>query len=477
MADQKDDDNESASSSEEDEEKNEFWWRRGIVQAPRQIVQWDHVDESRQSKGIAEKGRKVTWSELFLDLVLVTNVGKLGEAYQSGNLSLIEALVLYRLIYECWLRTTEYAGRFFVDDVVDKLANGVLMFLLVVAGLRIGEFEFVESAGLVARAGGVYQLVMGLVWARTLWALPDARTHMGRHGLAPSVAFGLAYLLVAHVVTAPTPLLVCLVVLNWADPVWHAVGYVYFTLPKKVRVPVHVAHLVERRGCLRLILFGEVVTGVTVGTSRCLGVAIPVVGLAFLILYDFKLLAFDVDVVPLKRHCYRAMSFWRPVIYLEAAWWFDASMGRQPNQMGPRGEAHILLCACFSVGVAALTLERLMHDNSRVLGEHHWLNVVSGPTLQGCTNQKARKNNAPVSYGLIDATDRVHLAERRVFLFQIAFHVFIVLAGILLAVYCHSVHKDYEEDLVLTCLAALATVAVAVNLLDEIHAITGRAVV
>ncbi|KAJ8599698.1 hypothetical protein CTAYLR_004764 [Chrysophaeum taylorii] len=442
MADQKDDDNESASSSEEDEEKNEFWWRRGIVQAPRQIVQWDHVDESRQSKGIAEKGRKVTWSELFLDLVLVTNVGKLGEAYQSGNLSLIEALVLYRLIYECWLRTTEYAGRFFVDDVVDKLANGVLMFLLVVAGLRIGEFKFVESAGLVARAGGVYQLVMGLVWARTLWALPTR------------------------------------------EPTWGAT---------KVRVPVHVAHLVERRGCLRLILFGEVVTGVTVGTSRCLGVAIPVVGLAFLILYDFKLLAFDVDVVPLKRHCYRAMSFWRPVIYLEAAWWFDASMGvlgscvkivltlmlssDSPTKWVRAGEAHILLCACFSVGVAALTLERLMHDNSRVLGEHHWLNVVSGPTLQGCTNQKARKNNAPVSYGLIDATDRVHLAERRVFLFQIAFHVFIVLAGILLAVYCHSVHKDYEEDLVLTCLAALATVAVAVNLLDEIHAITGRAVV
>lgn len=85
-----------------DEDTNLFWWRRGLIQSPRAVVRWDHTDENRTSRGLAEKGRRVSWSELFLDLVLVTNVALLGDAYNSGDLTVVEASVLYRAIYNCW---------------------------------------------------------------------------------------------------------------------------------------------------------------------------------------------------------------------------------------------------------------------------------------------------------------------------------------------------------------------------------------
>ena len=40
---------------------------------------------------IFAKGSKVSRSELFMDLVLVTNVALLGEAYQGGDLTLLQS--------------------------------------------------------------------------------------------------------------------------------------------------------------------------------------------------------------------------------------------------------------------------------------------------------------------------------------------------------------------------------------------------
>ncbi|KAJ8605660.1 hypothetical protein CTAYLR_000171 [Chrysophaeum taylorii] len=455
------------------DEENAFWWQRGLIQAPRCVVKWDHVDEDRESKGIAEKGRKVTWSELFLDLILVTNIGKLGEAYQAGDLSLLEAVVLYRIIYACWWSTTQYAGRFFCDNLVDKYAcTGLLMFLLCCAGLRIGGgYEFVATAQTVARAAAAYHAVMSVLYFRVVASLPSTRAHMVRHGVVPGVLEAVGNLVAARV-SDPVWMLGALLFVGLFIPAFHGVGYNCFRIPKRDRVPVHVDHLIERRGCLRLILFGEVVTGCTITPARLGVTAILPVALAFLIVLNMKLLAFDVDVVPIKRHCYRVGGFFRPWIYLEAAFFFDVAMAvagscvrivltlmlvTQPHTWKRADDAHTLLCLCVATAIACLTLERLTHNLSHILGTDHWW------TYWGTFRKQP--------YLSIRDPDP---SARRIFHVQLLTHVAIILLCVTLAAYCNTIDSPYELTLVVAGLAAMTSIAVLVNLADEVAVVESR---
>lgn len=481
---------------EDEEEENAFWWRQGLIQAPRAVVHWDHVDEDRPSKGIPEKGRKVTWSELFLDLVLVTNISLLGEAYQDGPLTLLQVIVLYRVIYECWWSTTQYAAKFYVDDLVDKYVTGLEMFLLVCAGLRIGDWGFAQASKVVARAAGVYHLVMSLGWYRAIRAHRGSRAHLVGHGLAPSIVFSIGFLASSFL---PYPL-ITLIFMTVLEPVWHLTGYNCFRQPKRERIPIHVEHMVERRGCLRLILFGEVITGVTgtgiaAGSSKHIYAALPAIAAGFIVVLNMKLLAFDVDVVPTKRHTYRIGGFVRPVVYLEASFFFDVCMGVMGSciklllagfERGRLAHAHELMCFCVAGGVICLTVERLMHDQSHIIGDHWWnswgrktsadLMLSRRAAVANASTYKAVAVDEPpldVDTAQLDQCAKFYRLQKKIFLLQIYGHVVIVFCCFALALFCRSIDHPVEVTLVLGSLAFLTTVAVIINLLDELEIVIG----
>ncbi|KAJ8602859.1 hypothetical protein CTAYLR_008944 [Chrysophaeum taylorii] len=456
---------------EEEDEENWFWWQRGLVHAPRAVVVWDHTDESRESRGIVEPGRKVTWSELFLDLVLVTNVAKLGEAYQSGALSLMEVALLYRTIHNCWWSTTKYAMRFHTDDLPHKAKTGLCMFFLLFAGLRLGA-PFGPAARQVALAAGLYHAVMAASVWRVVASIPEARRHMTRDALVPSILEAAGCLVASRLEAHVFGLLT---VLAFFELFWSAlVHYAWETLPKKERIPVHIHHLVERRGCIRLILMGEVVTGCAVST-RITPESVASVSLAFLSIFNMKLLAFDVDSVPSRRHAVRIGVFARPLIWLEAAFAFDFCMGIAGSCVRiilsmltsditsvRAEEAHVLLCASVAAAVLCLTLEHLMHDQAHVLGTRHCWTTWGRPSHKDHFEEK-------------DDDDDDLAQARRIFYFQVASEAGIFVSCVALAAYCSSIERDYEVLLVLASIAALTTLAVVVNLLDEVHLIWTRA--
>lgn len=103
----------------------------GLWQRPRLMLCWksgDPLDE-----------RKISWAELFIDLVFVTTIAKMGEALRAvptdeeGFLSVPHYLLYFGLLWFTWTRLTSYATRFHNDD----LSHKILFFVFMVACVGI----------------------------------------------------------------------------------------------------------------------------------------------------------------------------------------------------------------------------------------------------------------------------------------------------------------------------------------------------
>eukprot|EP00968_Pinguiococcus_pyrenoidosus_P022749 scaffold3350_cov268-Pinguiococcus_pyrenoidosus.AAC.16 len=221
-------------------EEESFWWRRGIFQKPRAVVRWDHTEEGRMSRSVAEEGRKVTWSELFFDLVFVTLISRLGEAFQEGHMTLLQAVLVFRVLIENWWDVTMYTCRFFTDDVPSKLINGAHMFLLIMAGMKLQE-PFEDSVPTFLYYSGVLHLFIMLPYIRVVFWIKEYRAFTTATGLLPALVKG-----------------VFLISLSHADPRWFVPGmalqivstvlhhYVTFNCScikfnKASRLPIHVS--------------------------------------------------------------------------------------------------------------------------------------------------------------------------------------------------------------------------------------------
>eukprot|EP00968_Pinguiococcus_pyrenoidosus_P022746 scaffold3350_cov268-Pinguiococcus_pyrenoidosus.AAC.13 len=270
---------------------------------------------------------------------------------------------------------------------------------------------------------------------------------------------------------------------------------------------VQLDHLVERRGCLRLIVFGEVVSGCTVDPQSVDWMSVSLILLGYLLVFNMKLLAFDVDVVHLDRHAMRHGGAIRAFSSIESSILFDGAMAalgssvkivlsellRKGADDGHKeaGEsayvfseiAHILLCGSVAVGIAALTIERLSHVQDYELQakkEVDVLHVQEGMSLLHEEDEE-HVHHGKHGYGAIE-DEKCHYIEathpdganeydvalaKAIFKLQIAVHVIVVLLVTGLAVYCLSIDEDYEFLLVLTALWVLTSMTIAVDLLDE----------
>jgi low temperature requirement protein LtrA len=230
-------------------------------------------------RSTGEAGRKVTWLELFFDLIFVAAVAQVAEPLreQYSLVGLVRFTPLFILIWWAWTGHTVFSTRFDTDDVIQRGLTLVQMFAVAVMAANAKDaLDSRSSAGFAAAYAAVrFILVAQYFRARHV---PEARALTTRYLVGHG---GAAVLWLASAVV-PAPERFWL----WAVAFAIDLGTPWLAVPHSVKVPPDAAHLPERFGLFTLILLGESVVVVMQGmesqedwspaaaTSAFLGMAI-----------------------------------------------------------------------------------------------------------------------------------------------------------------------------------------------------------
>jgi low temperature requirement protein LtrA len=204
--------------------------------------------------------KRVSWIELFFDLVFVAAVGQVGRplAEHTGPDALVRYVVLLVLIWWAWHGYATYATRVDPDTRVARaltlLQMTAVVFMAANAEDQLGSDS---TAGFVA-AYGVMRGLLAVQYACTPGAVVVPLRHVVIRGLAVGSALWVASALV------PVP---------WRYAAWVAAAGVELVLERAVlrrarRVPPHAHHLPERFGLFTLILLGEAIVSIMRGVQQ-----------------------------------------------------------------------------------------------------------------------------------------------------------------------------------------------------------------
>lgn len=220
----------------------------------RALIRTPHL---RSAEGL-EAGRRVTWLELFFDLVFVAAVAQVGTHLRDDYsvLGVARFSVLFVLIWWAWLGHTTYCTRFDTDDLVQRGLTGLQMFLAIVMAINAtGALDSRDSAGFAA-AYSVMRFVLVVQYLRVRHV---ARARDLTTRLAAGCGVAAALWLTSALMDPPLRfwLWVLALVIDVATPL--------FTTSHLIRVPHDAAHLPERYGLFSIILLGESVVSVMHG--------------------------------------------------------------------------------------------------------------------------------------------------------------------------------------------------------------------
>jgi inward rectifier potassium channel len=210
---------------------------------------WFHKPLLHTSQG---EEKKVTWLELFYDLIFVASIIQLGD-WLSNDVSL-EGFALFAWhfvpLWIAWTGFTFYANRFEVDDFLHR----VLVFLKMFA---VGAMAIASSDAMrghpakFALAYALAQAIVAAMYLRAWRQVPEARAYSRYWGFA--FAAGAAFFAVSALVPHP-----------YCYILWVAgLGAILFApISRKSRAlseqfPVDMEHLSERYGLLVIIVLGE----------------------------------------------------------------------------------------------------------------------------------------------------------------------------------------------------------------------------
>jgi low temperature requirement protein LtrA len=208
-----------------------------------------------------ERGRKVTWLELFFDLVFVAAVAQAGTHLRDdySPAGLMRFGLLFVLIWWAWLGHTTFSTRFDTDDVVQRALTALQLFLVAVMAVNAtGALDSRDSAGFAA-AYSVMRLVLAGQFLRAR-RVRRARALTTRYASACGAAAVLW--LASAFLDTPVRFLV------WAVALTIDVGTPLLTTRHLVNVPHDAAHLPERFGLFSIILIGESMAAVMAGMGH-----------------------------------------------------------------------------------------------------------------------------------------------------------------------------------------------------------------
>ena len=208
-----------------------------------------------------EPGRRVTWLELFFDLVFVAAVAQVGTHLRDDYsvAGLLRFSLLFVLIWWSWLGHTSFSTRFDTDDLVQRGLTWLQMFLVAVMAINsTGALDSRDSAGFAA----AYSIMRLVLVAQYLRARHIRRARALTTRLAASCGMAAALWLTSALV--PTPLRFWL----WAIALAIDVVTPLVTTTHMIDVPHDAAHLPERYGLFTIILMGESMVAVMTGMEH-----------------------------------------------------------------------------------------------------------------------------------------------------------------------------------------------------------------
>jgi low temperature requirement protein LtrA len=203
--------------------------------------------------------RHATWLELFLDLVFVVAIAELGTSF-AHHVSVRGFLIylgLFVPVMWAWAGFTFYATRFDTDDLVYRVLTLAGMFGVAALATTIPAVFEGHGNGF-ALTYACIRIVVVVLYARARRHVPEARPLANWFIGLFSVAI---VLWLVSLAMAPPWKYVC-----WAV----AVGTELAAPPRAWRMlrdaPIHPAHIPERYGLLTIIVLGEGVIAVVIGT-------------------------------------------------------------------------------------------------------------------------------------------------------------------------------------------------------------------
>jgi low temperature requirement protein LtrA len=203
--------------------------------------------------------RHATWLELFLDLVFVVAIAELGTGF-SHDVSARGFLIyvgLFVPVIWAWAGFTFYATRFDTDDLVYRVLTFLGMFGVAALATTVPA-AFEGHANGFALSYACIRIVIVLLYVRARRHVPEARGLTTWFIAMFSVAIVLWFVSLA---IAPP----------WKYVLWAVALTSELAAPPRAwrmmrHAPIHPAHIPERYGLLTIIVLGEAVISVVIGT-------------------------------------------------------------------------------------------------------------------------------------------------------------------------------------------------------------------
>ena len=207
-----------------------------------------------------EEQRRASYLELFFDLVFVVAIAQL-----AHELELDHSLrgfgvfaALYLPVFLAWQGFSFYADRFDTDDVVFRVVIFAAMLAIAALAIQIPDIAHGDSTGFVLAYVVLRSLMVGL-YLRSYRHVPEARPLITRYAWEYSVAIGIWVLSLAF--EPPARYVLWGIALAWELSIP--------TLARKLfsAIPVHGSHVPERFALFTIIVLGETIVVVALGTS------------------------------------------------------------------------------------------------------------------------------------------------------------------------------------------------------------------
>jgi low temperature requirement protein LtrA len=208
-----------------------------------------------------EEERHASWLELFFDVVFVVAIAQLAHElvvdHSLRGFAVFAALFLP--VFIAWQGFTIYADRFDTDDLVFRLAIFSAMLAIAALAVQVPDVAHGESTGFVV-AYAVLRSLMVALYLRSYRHVPAARPLIGRY--ATGYSLGIAIWLVSLAFPAP-----------WRYVLWGIALAWEYSLPSRFRrfhgeIPVSTTHVPERFALFTIIVLGETIVAVALGTDR-----------------------------------------------------------------------------------------------------------------------------------------------------------------------------------------------------------------